>query len=225
MVGYAARLGTVSVRLRRVAAMRAVRRLLVLGGLLIAAWLLGSAAQTAHADELPIKPSKIVEEAPVLGEVVKNVHRPEPVRRVVRAVAEKPRQPEAVQTVPRSVAAAPEVRKAAPETGPSAAPEVKQQARPRAPERKRVEVAAPVAQHEVSPPAVHDAPAPAPSPVPDRPDEPSAAGGSAFSGATAAVPNGAAWASVPPRASGVRVFGAVPPAVRTAADEPSFAPD
>ncbi|TDB99322.1 hypothetical protein [Actinomadura sp. 7K534] len=220
MVGYAARLGTVPVRLRRVAASRAVRRLLALGGLLIAAWVLGSAAQTAHAGELPVEPSKIIEEAPVLGDAVKTVHRPEPVRQVVRAVAEKPRETEAVRDVP-PVAAAPEVH----ESGVSAAPVQRLQLQRRAPERERAEAAvkAPATQDEISPPAVQDPPAP--MPAPDRPAEPSAAGGSAFSGVTAAVPNVAAWASAPPRASGLNVFSVVPPAVRTAADEPSFAPD
>ncbi|TDE35708.1 hypothetical protein [Actinomadura sp. 6K520] len=222
MVGCAARLGAVPDRLRRVAAAPAVRRLLVLGGLLIAAWLLGSAAQPAHADELPVAPAKIIEEAPVLGDAVKTVHRAEPVPRVVQAVVEKPREPAAVRDMPSSVAA-PE----ADEAGVSVAAAPRHQRQLRAPERGRakaaVEAAAPAAQDEVSPPVVQDPPAP--PPAPDRPDGPSAAGGSAFSGVTAAVPNVAAWAPAPPRASGLHAIGAVPPAVRTAADEPSFAPD
>ncbi|MFD0538323.1 hypothetical protein ACFQY7_36005 [Actinomadura luteofluorescens] len=51
MAGGAVWVRTVSVLLRRAAGGRSLRRLLVLGGLLIAGWLLGGAAQTAHADE------------------------------------------------------------------------------------------------------------------------------------------------------------------------------
>ncbi len=98
----AVRVGTVSV-LRRVAAERAVQRLLVLAGLLIAGWLLGCAAQSAHADELP-SPAQAVAQTPVLGEAVATIHQRQPVHRVVQAVAAK--APRAVEKVPQNGAAA-----------------------------------------------------------------------------------------------------------------------
>lgn len=44
-------------------------------------------------------------------------------------------------------------------------------------------------------------------------------------GLTAGFPSTGSWAPAPPRASVARIVGAMPPVVRTAADEPSFAPD
>ncbi|MFD0538321.1 hypothetical protein ACFQY7_35995 [Actinomadura luteofluorescens] len=46
-----------------------------------------------------------------------------------------------------------------------------------------------------------------------------------MAGVAAGFPAAGTWVPAPHRASPRPVFGAVPPAVRTAADEPSFAPD
>ncbi|XRQ06582.1 hypothetical protein ACN3XK_60275 [Actinomadura welshii] len=232
MVGDATRFGAVPVLLRRVVAARVVRRLLVLGGLLIAAWILGGAAQSAHAGEVPVQPSSVQPSAvimgtPVLGDAVKTVHRPEPVRNVVETVAERP-EDEAATEMPAPLPVAPDVRQAVREVGAPAAPVKKSPSVRPAAERERAPVAAEVGgpatpvMDDAPPSAVQDDPAP--MPAPDGLDERPATGGSGFSGVMA-FPNIVAWAPAPPRTSGAQVFGAVPPAVRTAADEPSFAPD
>ncbi|MEU6751312.1 hypothetical protein ABZ914_34295 [Spirillospora sp. NPDC046719] len=66
---------------------------------------------------------------------------------------------------------------------------------------------------------------PAPFQAPGQSGTHSATCGSVPIGAAAGLPTFLPWAPVPPRACVPRLFGAVPPAVRTAADEPSFAPD
>ncbi|MEU8796338.1 hypothetical protein [Spirillospora sp. NPDC048819] len=229
MAGDAARLRADSARLRRVVAGRAFQRLLVLGGLLIAGWLLGCAAQSAHAEEMPV--TRVVAKTPVLGDAVETVHKHEPVRRVVRAVAEK--SPEIVKVTPDAepLPVVPDVREAAHEgrvPAVSATGSVSEaHGVPEAQERVRAvskvartasAVGGPVAQKVVQ----HH---PVPFHAPDRPDGNAPAGASALHGVTAGFPNVVAWAPAPPRASDARLFGAVPPAVRTAADEPSFAPD
>ncbi|NKZ02772.1 hypothetical protein [Actinomadura latina] len=236
MAGDAARLGAVSVRLRRVAAGRAAQRLLVLAGLLIAGWLLGCAAQSAHADEMPA-PAQVVARTPVLGEAVATVHQREPVHRVVRAVADKAPRTEPVQT-PRIVAPPLQDETAVPVAEPKAPPPVVESlalpARrldvPRvSPARFSVSpaqfskvsttrsVARPGSDDGVQHPAM-----PAPQRHGDHPDT----GGLAGNGAPAGFPATAIPAvPAPPRAMTARVLGALPPAVRTAADEPSFAPD
>jgi hypothetical protein len=218
----------VPVRLRRVAAGRAVQRLLVLGGLLIAGWLLGCAAQSAHADELPPPAADVVAQAPVVGHAVTAVHEREPVRRVVRAVVAKaPRTvtPEpATQPVQGDVSVLPVaghpdgVSKVV-----SAAPASQVQRRPHdrgAPTVSQVSRTRPslghVTHHAVRHPAV---------PAPQQHGDHSAAGGLAVGGLTAGFPTTGNWAPAPPRASVAHVVGAIPPAVRAAADEPSFAPD
>ncbi|GAA1848221.1 hypothetical protein [Actinomadura bangladeshensis] len=229
MAGGAAQIRMVPVRLRRVVAERAVQRLLVLGGLLIAGWLLGCAAHSAHADELPPPPAaSVVAKTPVLGQAVTAVHEREPVRRVVRAVVAK--APRAVTQEP----ATPPARDvpAVPVAGPlDAASKVAQPAPashvhpgPRgsrgAPGVLHVSRTRPsighVTSHDVRHPAV---------PAPQQHGDHSAAGGLAIGGLTAGFPNTGSWAPAPPRASVACVVGAIPPAVRTAADEPSFAPD
>ncbi|NEA23863.1 hypothetical protein [Actinomadura bangladeshensis] len=230
MAGGAAQIRMVPVRLRRVVAERAVQRLLVLGGLLIAGWLLGCAAQAAHADELPPPPSAagVVAKTPVLGQAVTAVHEREPVHRVVRAVVAK--APRAVTQEPatpptRDIPAIPvagrldaasKVAQPAPAShvhpgpqGSRSAPTVLQVSRTRP-------SIGHVTSHDVRHPAV---------PAPQQHGDHSAAGGVAIGGLTAGVPNTGSWAPAPPRASVARVVGAIPPAVRTAADEPSFAPD
>ncbi|MER6817255.1 hypothetical protein ABT299_49070 [Spirillospora sp. NPDC000708] len=66
---------------------------------------------------------------------------------------------------------------------------------------------------------------PAPFQAPGQSGTHSATCGGVPIGAAAGLPTVLPWAPVPPRACVPRRFGAVPPAVRTAADEPSFAPD
>jgi hypothetical protein len=228
VAGDAALAGTVSVRLRRVAARRAVQRLLVLGGLLIAGWLLGCAAQSAHADEVPAAPAPVVAKTPVLGDAVTTVHQREPVRRVVRAVAQKaPREAREANVTQAVLPPSPKVSAesvAIPED--AAQPKVLKlhrwahtRALPRVSTMSRTRTAV---AHQ-APHVVQDHQAP--MPAPDRPGNHSTAGGLVMSGATAAFPNVGTWAPAPPRVAVTRVSGAWPPAVRTAADEPSFAPD
>ena len=226
MAGGGAWPGAVRARLRR-----AVQRLLILCGLLVAAWLLGCAAQSAHADEIPVEPSRVVAETAVVRDAVEPVHLREPVGRVVRAVAEKVPHEEKATRDASPVLKTPMSREA-----PDAVPGVdtpvvsavegerRHQAQRSAPTLIEVDrPAAPASKGHVSQQVVqHDT---APLKAPERSDGNSVGGGSAMSGVMAAYPNVVAWAPAPPRASDPRAFGAVPPAVRTAADEPSFAPD
>ncbi|MFG2247071.1 hypothetical protein [Spirillospora sp. NPDC048823] len=198
--------------------------------MLIAGWLLGCAAQSAHAEERPV--AGVVATTPVLGDAVETVHRHEPVRRVVRAVAAK--TPEDVKT--------PEDEKATPDASPPPeVPDVREIAHkarhtarvpavsatdpvPVAHERARavskVAQSAPAVGHVSQRVDRHQ-----PFQAHDRPDGNSASGASSPHGSTAGFPNVVAWAPTLPRASDAHVFDGVPPAVRTAADEPSFAPD
>lgn len=225
VAGDAARVGAVIARPRRVSAGRAVRRLLVLGGLLIAGWLLGCAAQSAHADEGPAAPAEVVAKTPVLGDAVTAVHQREPVRGVVRAVAKKaPREVPVQQVVLPEASNDPVTVR---ETPPAAAAgEVSQAQRPaRELDAHRVSsvsvdrtAVAHEARHAVQ---QHRAPMPAP----DHPDGGSTVGGVVTGALTAGLPDVGTWAPAPPRAALPRASCAMPPAVRTAADEPSFAPD
>lgn len=212
MAGGAVCAGAVSVLLRRAA----VRRLIVLGGLLIAGWLLGCAAQQAHAEEVPAAPARAVAKTPLLEHVVEVATERLPVPRVVRTVAEK-QPPE--EKVTQDALPPPEV--AAPRTAEVAvAPEV----RPRAHDRSVSKVArsAPVGG-DVSHQVVRHQPV-TPLQAPESDGQSSAAGGLVMHLA-AGFPSVRTRAPAPPRASVPRVSGAVPPAVRTAADEPSFVPD
>lgn len=208
----AARAGADSVPPRRVAV---VRRLLVLGGLLIAGWLLGCAADSAHADELPATSTHVVARTPVLGHAVETATERPPVRRVVRALkplreatpAEAPKPSDAVQKA--SVPEAP-VIDAAPTTDGHRQPRISKVA---------AQAASAVDGHAEA--HVRQVPVQAP----ERPDGHSAAGALAMTSVTAGMPDVATWPPAPPQASVPRVSGAVPPAVRTAADEPSIAPD
>ncbi|MFB4308229.1 hypothetical protein [Actinomadura sp. GTD37] len=225
MAGDAARVRTVFVRLRRVAAGRAVQRLLVLGGLLIAGWLLGCAAQSASAQaaELP-PPAAVFAKAPVLGQTVATVHeRGEPVRQVVvRTVAEKAPQTVVHTASPQIegvVGVSPATRRPDVASKPARAPAPKVHEQfhdrgvPGVAERASV---GHLTRHAFKDPSM---------PAPARHGDHSAAGGLVVNGATAGFPNTVAWDPVPPRASIARASGALPPAVRTAADEPTFAPD
>lgn len=233
MTGGAARVRTVSVRLRRVApGRRAVQRLLVLGGLLIAGWLLGCAAQSAsaHADELPA-PAQVVARTPVLGEAAAAAHRREPVHRVVLAVAGRVPRTEPDKAPPQVAPPSQTVEPAGPmgkKPLPTAERPVAQARHLGVPRASSVlparSVKGPLTRSAVGhvPPHVVRHPA---MPAPQRHGDHSAAGGFVVNGATAGFPNVGDWAPAPPRASVPRVSGAIPPAVRTAADEPSFAPD
>ncbi|MEV4005399.1 hypothetical protein [Actinomadura sp. NPDC049753] len=236
MAGGAVRVGAVSALLRRAAAGRSVRRLLVLGGLLIAGWLLGCAAQVAHADEPPPAPvTGVVEKTPLLGDAVQTVRERRPVREapgvaapveIVGVVAPEPREEKAAHDVPPP---RPEVRVEPPAereprpvvTEVAAAPETHR--KPSAPAVSSLSRTRPGAGHAARHVAVRHHPAP--SPVPEKPGTHSVTGGVIASGVAAGFPAAGTPAPAPRRASLRPVFGAVPPAVRTAADEPSFAPD
>ncbi|MEU8340968.1 hypothetical protein AB0C74_04685 [Spirillospora sp. NPDC048832] len=230
MAGGAARFGTVSVLPRRVPIGRAVRRLLVLAGLLIAGWLLGGAAQSAHADELPRPAAHLVAKAPVLERAAAVVHGHEPLKRTVTPVvanmprAAAPEPPAAVPPAPIR----PDVRRPVAER--SSAAVVRVVTRPRSdvrvpPKGQRVPVVSKAAHTRSveghAPRHADRHPAP---PAPERHGDHSAAAGLG-SGMTAGFPAAVSLIPPSPRASVARVSGALPPAVRTAADEPSFAPD
>ncbi|MEO3825454.1 hypothetical protein [Actinomadura sp. B10D3] len=225
MAGDAARIGAVIARPRRVSAGRAVRRLLVLGGLLIAGWLLGCAAQSAHADEGAAAPAEIVAKAPMLGDAVTTVHEPEPVRRVVRAVArEAPREVPVQQVVlPKASADPVAVRKGPPAAAVGEASQAQRPARELGVRRvSKVSVDRTAVAHGVRHAVQQHQ---APMKAPDHPDGGSAAGGVVPGTSATGLPDVGTWAPAPPRAALPRADGAMPPAVRTAADEPSFAPD
>ena len=228
MSGDAVRVRTVSVRLRRVAAGRAVQRLLVLGGLLIAGWLLGCAAQsaTAHADELPA-PARVVARTPVLGRAAAAVHERVPVHRVVRAVTVKVPRTAPDEALPQVAPPAQSVEpvRAAPRAVERSAPRARHDAAPRASRNLPVRVAKASATRPVVGHAPHHAVRHPALPAPRRHGDHSAAGGYAAGGLTAGFPASVSWASAPSCASAAHVLGAMPPAVRTAADEPSFVPD
>lgn len=227
MSGGAAQLGAVSVRLRRAAAGRAVRRLLVLAGLLIGAWLLGCAAQSAHADEMPA-PAQVVARTPVLGQAIATVQQRQPVHRVVKAVAGEAQLPRAVE-VPKAVSPSrhePPAAEAMPRVTGSPVRRV------HGPGVSRVSKPSPARISEPSRPRAeagdggHQAVRHPSLPAPQQQGGDRPSGGCAPSGMTAGFPATAIRAvPAPPRAMPARTPGAVPPAVRTAADEPSFAPD
>ncbi|WP_141580135.1 hypothetical protein [Actinomadura sp. WMMA1423] len=245
MAGGAAQAGAVSVLLRRVAYGhrvlgqsafgRCVRRLLVLGGLLIGGWLLGCAAQSAHADEPPPGlVTGVVANTPVLGDAVQAVGERQPLQEaggvtelveVVDAVAQEPPRE---QKAPRDVSP--------PRKDVGVAPAVKPEPRPHvarvaaAPERHR-RLPAPRAFSQVRPKVGHVVrhvavqPRPEPMPAPEGPGTHSVTGGFIATGIAVGFPATGTWVPAPQQASLRRVPGAVLPAVRTAADEPSFAPD
>lgn len=236
MAGGAVRVGAVSVLPRRAAFGRSLRRLLLLGGLLIAGWFLGCAAQSAHADEPPPAPvAGVVEKAPLLGDAVQTVreHRPvgeapgvaDPVG-VVGVVAPKPREEKVAHDVPPpppDVRVEPSAkRKPRPAvTEVAAAPETHRRAS--APAVSSISRTRPSVGHGARHAVVRHHPAP--SPLPEKPGTHSATGGFIVSGVAAGIPAAGTFVPAPHRASPRPVLGAVPPAVRTAADEPSFAPD
>ncbi|WP_433464989.1 hypothetical protein [Spirillospora sp. CA-128828] len=223
MAGDAARIRTVPVRLSRVA----VRRLLVLGGLLVAGWLLGCAGHSAHADEVPPvpRPAGVVAKTPLLKAAVTTVHEREPVRRVVRAVAQKAKPGPHVRDASPPKPAVPPAQVAGHEVAPPSPrgiPAAKIHRRPVRPVVSAVSRARTSIGHGARHAVRHHR---APLPAPERPGTHSAAGAVVVPGATAGIPVTGTWAPAPPRAARPRVSGALPPAVRTAADEPSFAPD
>lgn len=218
MAGDAARAGAVSVLARRV-----VRRVLVLAGLVVAGWLLGCAAQSAaHADAVPAVPPQVVAGTPVLAPAVETA--PRPVGHVMRAVVPEraPLEHELTQVaVPSSEK--PEIRLSAEKAREGGGVPVARFVP--VPRRRVAKVvrAAPAAGGRAVHRVVRQHRAPLRAPV--RPDDHSAVGNSVASGVIAGFPDVLGWTPAPARASIPRVLGAVPPAVRTAADEPSFAPD
>lgn len=253
MAGVAARAWAVPVLLRRAVTGRIVRRLLVLAGLLIAGWLLGGMAQqaTARAAEFPAPPAKAVPGAPVaavpdtpdkavadgapmLVGVLKAPRTPLPSvagavkhRAPVRALAPvglttpaKPGRPARA-----AKAAAPVDRHAGPEKEHGASRRLAggAAAAHRSPDRSQEISGTRQASHVRHHRAIERHPAP--FQAPGQSGTHSATCGGVPIGAAAGLPTIFPWAPVPPRACVPCRFGAVPPAVRTAADEPSFAPD
>lgn len=223
MAGGVARSGTDICPPRHVAI--AVRRLLVLGGLLIAGWLLGCAAQSAHADEVPATPSGVVAKAPVLGPAVDAATERPPVPDVVRAVVEHPPLTEDVaeaqERAPQGAVPPPKISESPRGGGDASVGSGVAVSRPHRP--MRAVVSAQTDDRQVSRRTVrhHSAPPQAP----ELPDDQSVVGGLAGPGVTAGFSSSVGWASAPSRVVSGRLPGSVPPAVRTAADEPSFAPD
>ncbi|QXJ23446.1 hypothetical protein AGRA3207_004596 [Actinomadura graeca] len=204
-------------RAGRVPLRRVLRGLLVLAGLLFAGWLLGGLAQSAHADELP-PATKIVR--PTVDHVVNEVMTPPAT--VVPPVEEK----KAPVAAPPRAAVAPPPKAASPTVDAVRAPrppEKRQHVVPERPVVRKYKVvrhrSATVAEVRVPAPDVR--PAPIPAPVQD---ESTAAGAPVFAGA-AGLSDVRVRIPARPRASAARPLGPVPPVVRTAADEPSFAPD
>ncbi|WP_030170196.1 hypothetical protein [Spirillospora albida] len=219
-----ARMRAVSVRLRHVVAGRSVRRLLVLAGLVVAGWLIGCLTQSAHADELPSVPDsglvtrldQITRDAPVPA--IAPRPEPEAVRAPLRVVPHPPRAqaPETVRTV---TADAPAVRRKAAQRPVRARDrhiEIENRTEAGRQRPATAQVPEPVRHHG------HDTPAPLPAPASDGS---SSAVTLAPFGGPIGLPDDQPWALRRPRASSVRLVGVQAPAVRTAADEPSFAPD
>ncbi|MFF0525802.1 hypothetical protein ACFYTC_44515 [Actinomadura nitritigenes] len=251
MAGVAARAGAVPVLPRRAVTGRIARRLLVLAGLLIAGWLLGGMAQhaTARAAELPVpsvpaapagetvpatSATAVADGAPALAGVLKAPRAPLPSvagavkhRTPVQALAPvdplKPATPE--RSARAAKAAAPAERAAGPRKAHGAPRRMARSAVAvhRSPGRSQAVSGTRQASHTRHHRAIERHPAP--FQAPGQSGTHSATCGGVPIGAAAGLPTVLPWAPVPPRACVPRRFGAVPPAVRTAADEPSFAPD
>ncbi|WP_131737328.1 hypothetical protein [Actinomadura roseirufa] len=211
-----ARARAVPVPLRRV-----LRRLLAVAGLVIAGWLLGG---VAHADELPAT-SEIVERAapPVLGRVVNQVVTPSVPMPV--SVPEVARRPVVMAPVP-DAHAAPVQAVPARHRRPAKAPVPLPRAHAPRVQRPHLARSAGVRKEKAAPQMrrVRHTPAPvAPAHAPA--DSRSKIGGLSPSGGPVGLPGAPAWALGRPRVSPPPALRPVPPAVRTAADEPSFAPD
>lgn len=222
-----ARMRAVSVRLRHVAVGRFVRRLLVLAGLVVAGWLLGCLTQSASADEVPAPGSKLVtrldqitRDVPVPGVAPRPeaVPKPEVVRAPLRVVPPLPRV-EAPETVRTVTADAPAVRR-----DPAERPVRTRDRHVEVDDRAEAEQRQPTAAHVPEPVRHHGHDTPAPIPAPTS-DGSSSAVTSASLGGPIGLPGDLSWALQRPHVSYVRVHGVEAPAVRTAADEPSFAPD
>ncbi|MFI6514079.1 hypothetical protein ACIBF1_00800 [Spirillospora sp. NPDC050679] len=244
----------VSALLCRVAACRAVRRLMVVLGLAAAGWLLGGAAQ-AHADgPVPADASRVVADAPVLGDAVRvaraaaarearvPVPRPAlPVRTIV-GEAVKERRPVEAAVPPAAVPDARPVERDVPQPVRPRAEAVEAVAdgktataswTPRRPAKKaeaaeRALVRKTHLKRHTAPEAsdqAGDARPLAPLPAPAEAGSALPTSGLVLIGGIGAPSARRAWALNRPRGVLLRAPGAVPPAVRTAADEPSFAPD
>ncbi|TDD63994.1 hypothetical protein [Actinomadura rubrisoli] len=219
MAHDAARARAVSVRLRRIAACRPLHRLLVIVGLLFAGWLLGGAA---HADEIPDVPSRLVEKAPLVGQAVDGV---KPIGGVVQTVEKKaPRAEVSLPVAPVSSAASRVVRPKAPVVRPQHSEHVRGHVRPLRQHHRVVPRVYKVSRATTSKaPVVKHRPVPLPAPA--KTDTHSAAGVLSVFGASTGLPGVPSWGPALPKVSRPRALGVLPPAVRTAADEPSFAPD
>ncbi|MBW8487279.1 hypothetical protein [Actinomadura parmotrematis] len=254
---------------RRVASGRLAQRLLVVAGILAAGWLLGGAAQAAHADTTPVADAVgVAADTPVVGDALRAVD-PGGALRAARGGAERAAHDVTAGAAQRQpVASLPPVRD---EAGRPAADVPARHAAPRA-ERPEVpkRVHSPAQRrtahqrravthrrsahgrpaHRVAHRAVdraasmagiprpgldpigadasssHQAEAPlAPVPAPAQAGPALPAPGLIMLGGLAGAVTRRPPALARPSGVLLRVFGALPPAVRTAADEPSFAPD
>ncbi|GAA2607912.1 hypothetical protein SMC26_17650 [Actinomadura fulvescens] len=247
-----ARTRTVSVLVRRVVRSRLVHRLLVLAGILVVGWLIGGAQ--AHAEEGPAADaSRIVARTPVVSEFLgtreaaKKAVR-DTAKGVVADTAEDVLpgrdlnvvRPDLPLPVPSEdvtgKAGGAATKPAASEThGSSRA--VKRaadaahgdRAEPRVPDASGTFKTAAKSGSAVSY-ATMQHPAPAPSPL--SPLQAPAQAGTIGSASGVTLPGGfgallarSSWTAARPRPVFVPGYGTVPPAVRTAADEPSFSPD
>ncbi|MEU5876989.1 hypothetical protein [Spirillospora sp. NPDC047279] len=249
MAHDAALMRTVSVRLRRVACSRLLHRLLVLAGIVIAGWLLGGAAQ-AHADEGPIPDaSGIVAQLPVVKDVAQA---PAPAPRTGFRDAAQGLRDKAKAVLPDLRTARPGLTLPEPVrdvTGELTAPRPATGGDGRAVMSKRpvASEAAKVSRGEHTRAAASGtpkaaagtaaapmvaAPQPAPAPAPLAPLHAPAQAGTVVPAGGAALLGGLgghlgrwSWTAARPRPVLMPGSGAVPPLVRTAADEPTFSPD
>ncbi|WP_158581706.1 hypothetical protein [Actinomadura spongiicola] len=206
MASDAARAGAI-VPPRRVAFLR---RLLILGGLLIGGWLLGCAGQNAHAEEIPAVTVRVVVQAPVLDRSVEIT--------TERRVLPVERPPE------RSAADVERVKPVVERVMPDASPSRKAVGGLRTVAKVRSSSAGAVKVHpgrsgEVAR-AVH-VDVPRRQPVPEPESDPSVVGGPVVSGLPSVLPR----VPAPPPALLVSAGAVVRAAVRTAVDESSFVPD
>ncbi|WP_153534218.1 hypothetical protein [Actinomadura macrotermitis] len=228
---------------------RAVHRLLVLAGIVTAGWLLGGAAHAAHADGPPVPDaSRVTAGVPMVGGTLRAVG--DGASRAVHDGAVRAVQDGASRAV-RAVrpAVSPPVRDGAgrpgagrnarrPEPRPGASwtsrrPAERALGGPavRAAHHRPAATGASKATRTRPVPAAARASAqpaqtpPVPVPAPAQAGSLSPVTGPVPLGGITGPPARGPWAPTRPAGVLLRASGAVPPAVRTAADEPSFAPD
>ncbi|MBO2451617.1 hypothetical protein J4573_31315 [Actinomadura barringtoniae] len=237
---------TVSVRVRRVVHSRIVRRLLVLVGIAITGWLIGGAQ--AHADEVPATGAPGIV-APVQGQASNGP------RSLLRATASAVRGAAAKVGTTTTAGTAKKVLPAplpalahkvdgavagvdtpAPRT-PNGVSWVRPRTAKMAQGARAQQHGATAAKrahkahrHAGQAPARVGSPRPVPAPAAPFQDPSQAVSSAPASGVVLLTGFGGpisrwSWAGARPQPILMTALGAVPPAVRSAADEPSFAPD